>query len=55
MSVVYGKALAVEAWEDVEARCVRDLPQPPRETVRELELVFYADGEERSELIPLGS
>ena len=54
LSVVYGKTLAPEAWADLERASRRDLADQPRCTVAEAELVWYEDGVEHAEVIPLG-
>lgn len=54
LSVVYGKRLDPERWAELERATRRDLPQCPAETIDEAELVWYADGDEHAETIPLG-
>jgi len=54
MSVVYGKTLSSEDWKTIESARVQEFEHPVRETVNEIELVSYANGEEHSEVIQLG-
>ena len=54
MSVVYGKTLSSEGWKTIESARVQEFEHPVRETVNEIELVSYENGEERSEVIQLG-
>lgn len=54
MSVVYGKTLSSEGWKAIESARVQEFEHPVRETVNEIELVSYANGEEHSEVIQLG-
>lgn len=55
MSVAYGKTSPSEDWSAIEAARIRGFDQTPREIVLEAELVSYADGEEHTEIIPLGT
>ena len=54
MSVAYGKTLSSEDWKAIESARVQEFRHPVRETVNEIELVSYANGEEHSEVIQLG-
>jgi 2'-5' RNA ligase len=54
LSVVYGKTLAPDAWMELERASRRELSEQPRCTVTEAELVWYEDGAEHVELVPLG-
>lgn len=54
LSVVYGKTLAPGPWAAVEASALRPLTPSPAEVVTEAELVWYEDGAEHAEVIPLG-
>lgn len=53
-SVVYGKTLDAEAWDALEQASCREITDPPIETIAEAELVWYEDGVEHAEVIPLG-
>ncbi|MFJ2369234.1 2'-5' RNA ligase family protein [Microbacterium sp. NPDC087665] len=55
LSVVYGKTLTGEAWNDIESARTRDLVEPPHEIVLDAELVSYSHGEEHAEIIRLGT
>lgn len=55
MSVVYGKTLTGDAWNDIESARTRDLVEPPHEIVLDAELVSYSHGEEHAEIIRLGT
>lgn len=54
LSVVYAKTLRPEAWDRLEAAAVRPLDPSPAETVDAVEFVWYENGEEYAETIPLG-
>lgn len=54
LSVVYGKTLSPDEWESFARASVRDLDDRPLETLTEAELVWYEDGVEHAEVIPLG-
>lgn len=54
LSVVYGKHLDEDAWADLERASVRGLPAGVTETVSEVEFVWYENGAEHAEVIPLG-
>lgn len=54
LSVVYGRSLAPTAWEDFRQASVTELGRKPSETIAEAELVWYEDGAEHAEIIPLG-
>ncbi len=54
LSIVYGKTLAPDAWADLERTSRRELTEHPRCLVAEAELVWYEDGVEHAEVIPLG-
>lgn len=54
MSIVYGKTLSPADWASIASARVREFEHPIAETVDEVELVSYLDGEEHSEVFPLG-
>lgn len=54
LSVVYGKTLDANAWDELDRAARRPLPAPPTEIITEAELVWYQDGIEHAEVIPLG-
>jgi hypothetical protein len=54
LSLVYGRTLSPEVWAPIAAARTGEFAQPVQETLTEVELVSYADGEEHSEVIPLG-
>lgn len=54
LSVVYGKTLPADAWTELERGALRELAEQPRCVVEEAELVWYQDGLEHAEVIPLG-
>lgn len=54
LSVVYGRSLEPAVWEDFREASVSVLGRKPTETIVEAELVWYQDGTEHAELIPLG-
>ncbi|WP_435742807.1 2'-5' RNA ligase family protein [Microbacterium sp. PMB16] len=54
LSVVYGKRLDPAAWLEFAQASVSELPWQPSETIAEAEFVWYEDGTEHAELIPLG-
>jgi len=54
LSVLYGKTLDAAAWDRVVQEEACSLTPQPAEVVREAELVWYQDGAEHAEVIPLG-
>ncbi|MFJ2550977.1 2'-5' RNA ligase family protein [Microbacterium sp. NPDC087591] len=54
LSVVYGKTLDAKAWDELDRAARHPLPAPPTEIIAEAELVWYQDGIEHAEVIPLG-
>ena len=54
LSVVYGKSLDPVAWEEFAQASVSELLWQPKETIAEAEFVWYEDGVEHAEVIPLG-
>ncbi len=54
LSIVYGKTLSPDAWAELERASRRELTERPRCIVSEAELVWYEDGAEHAEVIPLG-
>ncbi|WP_235282416.1 2'-5' RNA ligase family protein [Microbacterium sp. SA39] len=54
LSVVYGKTLAWDAWQEFAETSSGDLSAKPSETISEVELVWYADGAEHAAIFPLG-
>ncbi|WP_336645917.1 2'-5' RNA ligase family protein [Microbacterium sp. USHLN186] len=54
MSVVYGKTLAREDWQAIEAARVREFQHSVSEVVSDVELVSYVGGKEHREIIRLG-
>ncbi|MEV4666311.1 2'-5' RNA ligase family protein [Microbacterium sp. LWO12-1.2] len=54
LSVVYGKTLDANAWDELDRAARRPLPALPTEIITEAELVWYQDGIEHAEVIPLG-
>lgn len=55
LSVVYGKTLAPDAWTALEHASRRELSERPSSIVTEAEFVWYEDGTEHAEVIPLGA
>lgn len=55
LSVVYGRSLEPAVWEEFRQASVSELGRTPTETIVEAELVWYQDGAEHAELIPLGN
>ncbi|WP_223626841.1 2'-5' RNA ligase family protein [Microbacterium sp. EST19A] len=54
LSVVYGRTLDPAAWQEFADASRTELSLQPAETIAEAELVWYEDGEEHAEVIPLG-
>lgn len=54
LSVVYGKTLEPAAWTELEQASRRDLTARPSCIAADVELVWYEDGREHAEVIPLG-
>jgi hypothetical protein len=54
LSAVYGKTLDAKAWDELDRAVRRPLPALPTEIITEAELVWYQDGIEHAEVIPLG-
>lgn len=54
LSVLYGRTLDPETWEQLAATEVRPLSPAPAELVTEVEFVWYENGIEHAEAIPLG-
>lgn len=54
LSVVYGKTLELAAWHEFAEASLSELSLQPTETIAEAELVWYQDGAEHAEVIPLG-
>lgn len=54
LSVLYAKALAPAQWADLSYRTRRSLGSRPAETIAEAEFVWYEDGAEHAEVVPLG-
>ena len=54
LSVVYAKTLHPDAWTALDQSFRRDLAERPAERIAEAELVWYSDGVEHAEVIPLG-
>ncbi|GAB3600102.1 2'-5' RNA ligase family protein [Microbacterium tumbae] len=54
LSAVYGRQLDAASWSRLEQASCRPLPDRPGETIAEAELVWYSDGAEHAESIPLG-
>ena len=54
LSVLYGKTLDAETWQQLAAIEVRPLLPAPTEVVTEVEFVWYEGGVEHAEVIPLG-
>lgn len=53
LSVIYGKTLTPDAWAELERTSRRDVPERPATVIREAEFVWYSDGVENYEVIPL--
>ncbi len=53
LSVVYARALDAEAWSGLETAARRDL-SPVGEVISDAEFIWYDNGVEHSEIIPLG-
>lgn len=54
MPVVYGKTLAREDWQAIEAARVREFQHSVSGVVSDVELVSYVGGREHREIIRLG-
>lgn len=54
LSVIYARTLAPAAWAELSHTSRRSLSSRPSETVSDVEFVWYQDGSEHSEVIPLG-
>lgn len=54
LSVVYAKMLGAEAWAALARTVTREYDERPTEVVSEAEFVWYSDGVEHHEVIPLG-
>ncbi len=54
LSLVYGTTLAPEAWADLARAVGRMRTDQPACVITEAELVWYAEGRENHEIIPLG-
>lgn len=54
LSVIYARTLAPAAWTELSHTSRRSLSSRPSETVSDVEFVWYLDGAEHSEVIPLG-
>ncbi|PRB10818.1 hypothetical protein CQ042_17300 [Microbacterium sp. MYb62] len=54
LSVLYGKTLAAADWTSFARAESRPLSPQPTEVVTEAELVWYQDGIEHAEILPLG-
>ena len=54
LSVVYGKHLDADAWAALERATLRELPAGVTETVSEAEFIWFENGTEHAEVIPLG-
>lgn len=54
LSVIYARTLAPAAWTELSHASRRSLSSRPSETVSDVEFVWYQDGAEHSEVIPLG-
>ena len=54
LSVLYAKTLTPAAWTELSHKSRRSLGSRPAETISEAEFVWYEDGIEHAEVIPLG-
>ncbi|MCT1476649.1 2'-5' RNA ligase family protein [Microbacterium sp. p3-SID336] len=54
LSLLYGKTLDAAAWRRLTAREYRPLVPEPAEVVHEAEFVWYDEGVEHAEILPLG-
>ena len=54
LSVLYGKTLDAAEWERIVQDEARVLTPQPAEIITEAELVWYQDGTEHAEVLPLG-
>lgn len=54
MSVVYGKTLDADAWAALVRSTSVEYLEQPTETISDAEFVWYSDGVEHHEVIPLG-
>lgn len=54
LSVIYGRRLDATTWLEFARASVSELPWQPSETIAEVEFVWYEDGAEHAEVIPLG-
>jgi len=55
LSVVYGKTLDPASWQEFADASRSELSLMPTETITEAELVWYENGAEYAEVIPLGA
>lgn len=54
MSVIYAKTLDTDAWSALARSVTREYDERPTEVVSEAEFVWYSDGAEHHEVVPLG-
>lgn len=54
LSVVYGRSLTAAEWAAFERAACCAVALPPTEVIDEVELVWYQDGVEHAEVLPLG-
>ncbi|WP_258132651.1 2'-5' RNA ligase family protein [Microbacterium sp. MYb72] len=54
LSLVYARSLGAAEWEVLERAARRAFELPPTETITEAEFVWYDEGGEYAEIIPLG-
>ncbi|GAA1534206.1 hypothetical protein HD600_001803 [Microbacterium ginsengiterrae] len=54
LSLVYGKTLDAATWAELDSAARRELADRPHCTATEAEFVWYEDGQENVEVIPLG-
>lgn len=54
LSLIYAKTLTPAKWTELSHASRRSLGSRPAERITEAELVWYEDGAEHSEVIPLG-
>lgn len=54
LSVAYGRTLDAQTWSALATTVPREYSEQPTEVVHEAELVWYSDGVEHHEIVPLG-
>ncbi|WP_312170176.1 2'-5' RNA ligase family protein [Microbacterium sp.] len=55
LSLIYAKTLASAVWTELRNKSRRSLSSRPAERISQVEFVWYEDGVEHAEIIPLGA